>query len=314
MTATPTLRSPPLPTLGARLWRSVRETAQNLARSAVHLAALVLPLPGTSVAAQVPEPPAPPLLPRLAAFGVPLLSITLGWLAGVQGWFGLSIEELSDRDNGGVLIQPTNGAFSIWGPIYAGLLGLAASQAFRPGADPLGEGYVRARLPLVVNMLLNFVWFVVTQREQQGLSLLVLVGQFLTALWLYFSLRVHVPGLRGRGIQRLIRGSASLYAGWLTVATVISVAGLLNSAGFRVLGLSDEAWTVVMLIVSAGIGFLGRFAWRDRVYGAVFVWAFGGIAVKAGQPDGVVVTAWVLAATMLASLAFGERDGENRTA
>jgi hypothetical protein len=229
---------------------------------------------------------------------VPLLSIGLGVLSGTRGWFGPTIEALSDQQNAGILIQPANGAFGIWGAIYPGLLGLAAVQAFGRGAR--NPRYCQARLPLVVNMLFNFAWFVATQRQEQLVSVALLLGQFGTALWLYLSL--DVPKVRARGGERLMRASVSIYLGWLTVASVISVAVALEVLDFSGWGLSVTTWAVVMLFAASAVGLFARFAWRDPVYGAVFVWALVGVAVKAGQPRSVVVTAWVLAAVMLLSL------------
>ncbi|WP_102125366.1 hypothetical protein [Deinococcus planocerae] len=252
---------------------------------------------GSDVPAVAARDESGPLL-RLAALAVPFLSVGLGVLSGTRGWFGPRIEDLSDRQNSGILILPVNGAFSIWGAIYPGLLGLAAAQAFGPGRD--NPRYARARLPLIVNMIFNFVWFVATQRERRLVSVAVLLGQFVTALWLY--LRLEIPRVRVGGLERLLRGSASLYAGWLTVASVIGIASALEFVGFSGLGLGAEVWAVVMLLACAATGLLGRFRWRDPVYGAVFVWAFAGVAVKAGQPQSVVLTAWLLAAGVLVSL------------
>ncbi|BDP41661.1 hypothetical protein DAETH_16300 [Deinococcus aetherius] len=286
--------------LGGTLLRTLRGAVTAVGRAVSHLAG---PL-GSEVASGVPEPvvsapgQGPGRLLRAAALAVPFLSIVLGVLSSARGWFGPSIEELSDRQNTGILILPVNGAFSIWGPIYSGLLGLAAAQAFGAGRD--NPRYTRARVPLIVNMVFNFVWFVVTQREERLLSVAVLLGQFLTALWLYHALEI--PRVRVAGLERVLRVSASLYAGWLTVASVITIAGALEFVGFSGLGLSAPAWAVIMLLACAGIGLLGRFAWRDPVYGAVFVWAFSGVAIKPGQPQSVALTAWLLAGVVLASL------------
>ncbi|MEF2279510.1 tryptophan-rich sensory protein [Deinococcus sp. YIM 134068] len=268
----------------------VRQVTGRLSGAAVGSAPATVPA--------VPEDRQPGGALRLAALVVPFLSVGLGVLSGTRGWFGPTIEQLSDRQNTGILIQPTNGAFGIWSAIYPGLLGLAAAQAFGAGRD--NPRYARARLPLIVNMGFNFVWFVATQREWRLASTAVLIGQFLTALWLYHALEI--PRVRVHGLERVLRVSASLYAGWLTVATVLTVASALEVLGFTGLGLSAPAWALIMLPVCAAIGLLGRFAWRDPVYGAVFVWAFSGVAIKAGQPQSVVVTARLLAGVMLVSL------------
>lgn len=240
----------------------------------------------------------PPL--KYLALVVPLLSIPLGILSSQLGWFGPSIQELSDEQNTvlNILIQPADYAFSIWSAIYLGVLGLAVTQAL-----PLGDRnprYVQARLPLILNMVVNFCWFVATQREWGGVSAGLLWGQFGTAVWLYYALEM--PGTRVFGLERLLRVSVSLYLGWLTVANVVTTAYVLERLGWNEWGLGDTTWAVVMLVVASAVGLLARFAWRDRVYGGVFVWALAGVAVKEGQPLEVIITASLLALLFLVTL------------
>ena len=237
---------------------------------------------------------------KYSALLVPVLSIFLGTLSSQLGWFGPSIQELSDRQNGvlNILIQPANYAFSIWGAIYLGVLGLAVVQFSSPNAR-----YKRARLSLVVNMVVNFCWFVATQRELGGVSAALLWAQFGTAVWLYYALEV--PETRVWGLERLLRVSVSLYVGWLTVANVVTTAYVLERLGWSGWGVSDVSWTLIMLGVASAVGLFARFRWRDPVYGAVFVWAFVGVAVKAGQPLAVSVAAGALALLFLASLLPG---------
>lgn len=236
----------------------------------------------------------------LLALTVPLLSVPLGILSSQLGWFGPSIGALSDRQTAvlNILVQPADYAFSIWGPIYLGVLGLAVAQAFPPGSR--NPRYARARLPLVLNMLINFGWFVATQREWGGLSAGLLWAQFGTAVWLYHALEV--PTTKVLGLERLLRVSVSLYVGWLTVASVVTTTYVLERLGWGGWGLGDTTWAILMLIIASGIGLFARFAWRDPVYGAVFVWALVGVAVREGQPRAVVVTAALLALLFLITL------------
>lgn len=237
---------------------------------------------------------------KYAAFIVPLLSIPLGILSSSLGWFGPSLQELSDQQGQvlNIVIQPADYAFSIWSAIYLGVLGLAVTQAF-PAGDR-NPRYRQARLPLIINMVVNFGWFVATQRELGNLSAGLLWAQFLTAVWLYYALEI--PQTRVWGLERLLRVSVRLYVGWLTVANVVTAAYVLERLNWSGWGVGDISWTVIMLVVASAIGLFARFAWRDPVYGSVFVWALVGIAVKDGQPLVVVATATLLVLVFLLTL------------
>ena len=223
---------------------------------------------------------------------VPLLSVPSGILSSQFGWFGPSIQELSDRQNQvlNILIQPADYAFSIWSAIYLGLLGLALAQALPEGSR--NPRYQQARLPLILNMVVNFGWFVATQREWGGVSAGLLWAQFLTAVWLYYALEI--PKTKVYGLERLLRVSISLYVGWLTVANVVTTAYVLERLGWSGWGVGDVTWTVVIMVVASAVGLSARFAWRDPVYGGVFVWAFVGVALREGQPLVVAITAGLL--------------------
>ena len=240
---------------------------------------------------------------KVLAFIVPLASIPLGILSSQLGWFGPSIEELSDRQNAvlNILIQSADYAFSIWSAIYLGLLGLAVAQAFPPGSR--NPRYARARLPLVLNMVVNFCWFVATQREWGGVSAGLLWAQFGTAVWLLYALEL--PKTKVYGLERWLRVSVSLYVGWLTVANVVTTAYVLERLNWSGWGLGDVTWTVIILGVASAVGLFARFAWRDPMYGGVFLWALVGVAVKEGQPLVVVGTAWLLALLFVLSLVPG---------
>lgn len=237
---------------------------------------------------------------RYLALAVPFLSVPLGISSSQLGWFGPSIQELSDRQNRvlNILIQPADYAFSVWGAVYLGVLGLALVQAFPPGSR--NPRYAQARLPLVLNLAVNFGWFVATQRELGGVSAALLWAQFGTAVWLYVALEISKT--RAYRLERVLRVSVSLYVGWLTVANVVMTAYVLERLGWSGWGVGDVTWTVVVLVAASAVGLFARAAWRDPAYGGAFVWALVGVAVKAGQPLAVSVTAAVLALVFLLSL------------
>ena len=71
-----------------------------------------------------------------------------------------------------------------------------------------------------------------------------------------------------------------VYFGWITVAAVANITVLLVSLGWNGFALSEELWTVVILIVAALIGAVTSKTFCSLAYGAVLIWAYTGILVK----------------------------------
>jgi hypothetical protein len=94
--------------------------------------------------------------------------------------------------------------------------------------------------------------------------------------------------------------------GWLCVATIANVSVALYVAGWRGIGLSPVAWSVIVLVLGAGLAVAGLLDQPDPVFAAVFVWAFVGIAVKTPEPV-VAWTAALLALGIMAATLFAER-------
>lgn len=83
-----------------------------------------------------------------------------------------------------------------------------------------------------------------------------------------------------------IRVPFSIYFGWITVATIANITVFLVSLGWNKFGLEEAVWAVIILLVGAGIGTLRM--WKDKniFYGAVLVWAYGGIWLKHTSANG----------------------------
>lgn len=214
----------------------------------------------------------------------------------------LSVGQISDQYFGDVLIIPSGYAFSIWGVIYLGLLALAIVQALPSRGDH--SHIAAARLPLAINLSFNFAWLAAWQSLYFELATLILFAQLGTGVWLYYRMGIPRVAAATR-LEAWLRGAVSIYVAWLTLASVIGTASLLHYFGWQGWGLSYGAWASIMLVVSALLGLYFRFAWRDPIYAAVFVWAFVAVALRPDQGDAVVVTAIVLAAVFIAAIVLG---------
>ncbi len=211
--------------------------------------------------------------------------------------------EISGQFFSDVYIIPADYAFVIWAPIYLGFLAFAVFQALP--AQRLNPRFMRVRLWLAASALLNAAWIAAFNNLLFGLSLLIIVGMLVTALVMHRMLEIGTTKVYG--LERVLRLPFSLYAGWLTAATILNTAGVLADRDWGGFGISYLAWGVVMLVVATGIGLLTRFRWNDPVYGGVFVWAFVGIVVARADVPAVAVTAGVLAAVFAVSLFGWER-------
>ena len=212
--------------------------------------------------------------------------------------------EISGRFFSDVYIIPSDYAFAIWAPIYLGFLAFAVFQALP--TQRLNPRFTRVRLWLAATALLKANWIHLEKNNLNTLSLVIIVAMLVLALVMPRLLEIGKTKVYGG--EGFLRLPFSLYAGWLTAATILNTAGVLAVNDWGGFGISYPVWGVIMLVVATTVGLSARFRWNDPVYGAVFVWALVGVALREGQPLVVVVTAWVLALVFMLSLFPGVRS------
>ena len=78
----------------------------------------------------------------------------------------------------------------------------------------------------------------------------------------------------------LARIPFSIYFGWLTVATILNVTVYLKSTDFSLMGLSEQAWAMAILIVGLVVGAIIFNRYRSVAYILVFTWAYVAIAAE----------------------------------
>ncbi len=244
---------------------------------------------------------APTSADRLRQVGVTLAEVfcVVGTLVGV-GVIGTRVEESS----GGALaadatlVAPAGPAFSIWTPIYLGLLGYTVwqwlpQQAVEPRHRAIGW-------LVAVSMVLNAGWLLVTQQGWLWASVLVIVTLALTLGLLVRRLQEH-PSY-GHAESVLVDGTFGLYLGWVSVATVANITTTLIESGVDPEGLVAEVLAVVVLAVAAGLGVLFAVRLGGRWAVAVaMAWGLGWIAVGrlADEPASTLVGVAALVAAVV---------------
>jgi hypothetical protein len=218
---------------------------------------------------------------------------------GIAGTSFLPLQDTGTISNtvfGRVLLTPANYVFIVWALIYGGLMTLAVAQLLPAGRN--NAHYARARVPLLVNVSFNFAWLVAWGTLNTPLSLLLIIGQALSAYWIFRSLEANRAQLSG-GAEGFIQFASGAYVAWLTIATVLNAASVLVFYKWDGFGFSDANWTVIMMVIATLLGLLEVRALRNPAFGFVFTWAFAGIALRANQPSEVIVVAAVIAVVFL---------------
>ncbi|MFA6602238.1 MAG: tryptophan-rich sensory protein [Candidatus Shapirobacteria bacterium] len=193
---------------------------------------------------------------------------------------GVTSKQVSDSYPN--LFAPAPTTFAIWGVIYLLLLGYVLYQAGILGKnnEKLNHEINKYFLP---NMVANGVWLVTWHYGIIWLSVMVM-GVILTTLIKIANLiKKNKLGVKERAF---IATPMSVYFGWITVATIANITVFLVSTGWNGWGISQEAWTIAILLIGAGIGITRLLSDRRVAYGLVLIWAYYGIWTQHISVDG----------------------------
>lgn len=226
-----------------------------------------------------------------------LVTIAVNGLAERLPFNGMTTGEISAMFP--VRITPAPYTFSIWGLIYLLLLIYAVYQ-LSSRRHRLVEriGYL-----FLLSCLFNVGWVLLWHYlyTQVWLSLIAMIGLLLSLIFIFHNIRKETrPSKSEKWLARL---PFNIYLGWISVATIVNVSVVLYDWNWNGFGLSDIAWTVIMLCVGSILAWLVGVPYRTPVYMLVFVWAYVGIAVANQDMNTIFYTALGLAA-LLALLAI----------
>ncbi|MGL4743110.1 MAG: tryptophan-rich sensory protein [Phycicoccus sp.] len=213
----------------------------------------------------------------------------VGTLVGV-GVLGTRVAESS----GGALaadatlLAPAGPAFTIWTPIYLGLLGYTVWQ-WLP-AQATDRRHRAIGWPAAASMVLNATWLLVTQQGWIWVSVLVM-GTLAASLGILVR-RLEAHRSAGPAEALIVDGTFGLYLGWVAVAACANVTAALVDSGVALDGAADDVVAAVVVAVAAALGwwFAIRLGARWAVAGAM-AWGLAWIAVGrlADEPRSVVV-------------------------
>jgi hypothetical protein len=174
-------------------------------------------------------------------------------------------------------IVPADYTFSVWSLIYAGALAYAIYQALPQQRE--NELLRRIGFYTASAYLATSAWLIVAQLNLYWLTV-VCIFWILGSLLGAFLPLIQYKAPFSRTEQFLVVSPISIYAGWATIATIANVATALQSSGFSNVGLSNQSWTILMIIVGTLIASFTTYKSQGNLgYALTLVWAFIGIAV-----------------------------------
>ena len=235
-----------------------------------------------------------------------LAMLTVNALSSILPINGVTPKEVSDRYPN--LFVPAPLTFAIWGVIYllvAGYVRFVLGAFHRRGESVNPQLLCRTGIVFIITSILNLSWVLAWHYGLLAISFILLALFLLAMINIRLIIQRHEPLTTKE--KWFVRLPFSVYFGWITIATIAGAVALLVGNGFGGLGLSEAAWTIIILIVGGIIGMLTALKFRDIPYLLVLIWAYGNIlsnhlspAGFAGKYTGVIATLAVLLAAFVA--------------
>jgi benzodiazapine receptor len=180
-------------------------------------------------------------------------------------------------DNNFTLITPAGYTFAIWGIIYT-LLGLFVIYQALPSDK--GKTTEKVDWFFILSCIANICWLFLWQFEYLAVSVVLMFLLFASLMKAYLNLGISKSSISWR--ERIaVHAPFSVYFGWITIASIANVAAALVSVGWNGLGLSEETWGILVILIALLITTLVVITRRDVAYGLVIVWAL--IGISSGQ-------------------------------
>ncbi len=255
------------------------------------------------------------VLLSLMAFVMYVVMVGTNAMANILPINGITTGEVSD--NLPNLFAPAGITFSIWGIIYL-LLGIYSIYQiiyiYRGNSE--SAGLKKVNIFYIITSVANSIWIYNWHHGNVGITVVLMLLILVSLIVIVFTLRSMITSG-----DKMIWATLpfSVYFGWITIATIANITGLLVDIGWHGFGMTESLWTVIILIVGLIIG--GTTIWKleDKAYGAVMVWAYIGILIKHisqdgfnGEYPGVIVTAGIATGVFLSIIFLASRKSRKK--
>lgn len=192
--------------------------------------------------------------------------VVMNYLANALPINGKTTGELSNAYPN--LFVPAGVTFSIWGVIYILLLIFCVVQFTTSHQAVISRiGWLFG-----ISCIFNALWIVAWHYERLPLSLILMLGLLVSLVWINIFIKDMPFGF--------FKAAFGIYLGWICIATIANVTALLVTAGWGGFGISEETWTIIMILVGTLVVALTIWRLDNPFIGFSVVWAFIGIMIK----------------------------------
>lgn len=185
------------------------------------------------------------------------------------------------------LFAPAGITFSIWGIIYLLLLAYCIVQ-FKAQNHVISEniGWFFG-----ISCILNALWIVCWHYGKLPVSMVVMLGMLISLIYINIYIKDLPFGI--------IKSSFGIYLGWICIAAIANFTALLVHYDWQGFGLSEETWTIVMIVAGALIAAATIISLKNPFVGLSVIWAFAGIILKRHYDYRSIVMAAVICIAIL---------------
>jgi hypothetical protein len=197
---------------------------------------------------------------------VVLLNVVLSGITDRLGLGGESIATVTRQYNS--LFVPAGYAFSIWGVIYLSFIVYAVVQLLP--AQRYKSVYDHLDIPVMWVNILGLLWQLVFRFNQVTTSLLIILVMLIAGIVLFIRAQKAVTLHK---YSRWLLVPASIFLGWICVATIANASVWLIAIGWDGASISAGSWTMLLLGIAFLLAVYISLRFNNFIYPAVIAWA-----------------------------------------
>jgi hypothetical protein len=230
-----------------------------------------------------------------------LLHLIVVYASNTRQFARKNVKEIADQYAS--LFTPADLSFLIWGVIYTALIAFclyhiimsfrkSPSHSANIETDRMGWWFI-------VYNVVSSAWLFFWVTNHMGISMSLIITQFILLGMIAFRLRVHNP-YSSFEAKTFTHFPLSICFGWVTVAMVANIAIYLHSINWNGMGwgYTPITWAQFFIGFLIMVTIIVVLAQRNVFYGLAVIWGLYGIMLKRRAIDpeeygAIIQTAWV---------------------
>ncbi len=238
-----------------------------------------------------------------------LYALIMNGLSNTGTFNGKTVGEVSDAFE--TIIAPAGYAFSIWGVIYILLIMFVGYQWYAWLKYKDDTELNRTGIWFALSSLANGTWIVAWLYTNIGASVILMLVLLISLIALTVKLRLEIWNAPKKIIV-FVWWPICIYLGWIIVASVANIAAFLISINWHGSFLSEQTWTIIMIIAAVVIYLLLIYFRNLREAAFVGIWALVAITVKHWEVlPAIVITTIVSSIVLLIAIILNALKGSN---